>query len=66
MDKKLDMMVELLMGRPTAHRIFSQNTSPRGEISSEPNSARHDITRSRRSVASTDNEMYTARQGDNF
>ncbi|EFO82364.1 CRE-KQT-1 protein [Caenorhabditis remanei] len=61
MDKKLDMMVELLMGRPTAHRIFSQNTSPRGEISSEPNSARHDITRSRRSVASTDNEMYTAR-----
>uniref|UniRef100_A0A1I7TIZ5 KCNQ_channel domain-containing protein n=1 Tax=Caenorhabditis tropicalis TaxID=1561998 RepID=A0A1I7TIZ5_9PELO len=60
MDKKLDMMVELLMGRQSGSRVFSQNTSPRNEMS-EPNSGRLDLTRSRRSVASTDMEMYTAR-----
>ncbi|PIC18812.1 hypothetical protein B9Z55_024571 [Caenorhabditis nigoni] len=61
MDKKLDMMVELLMSRQPGSRVFSQSTSPRGEIVSEPNTGRIDLTRSRRSVASTDNEMYTAR-----
>ncbi|EGT43060.1 hypothetical protein CAEBREN_25833 [Caenorhabditis brenneri] len=60
MDKKLDMMVELLMGRQAAARVFSQNTSPRNEVS-EPNSGRNDLTRSRRSMASTDMEMFTAR-----
>lgn len=60
MDKKLDLMVEMLMTSQTGTRVFSQTTSPRGGMS-EPTSARVDITRSRRSVASTDNEMYTAR-----
>ncbi|CCD65625.1 Potassium voltage-gated channel subfamily KQT member 5 [Caenorhabditis elegans] len=60
MDKKLDLMVEMLMGRQASQRVFSQNTSPRGEFS-EPTSARQDLTRSRRSMVSTDMEMYTAR-----
>lgn len=53
-------MVELLMGRQAAARVFSQNTSPRNEMS-EPNSGRNNLIRSRRSMASTDMEMFTAR-----
>ncbi|CAI2357284.1 unnamed protein product [Caenorhabditis sp. 36 PRJEB53466] len=58
MDKKLDLMVEMLMGRQAGQRVFTQQTSPRDELS-EPSSARRDMAR--RSVTSTDMEMYTAR-----
>ncbi|CAB3400640.1 unnamed protein product [Caenorhabditis bovis] len=55
-DKKMDLLVEMMMGR----RVSPVPPMPLQSFD-KPESSRPEITRARRSVTSTDLEMYTAR-----